>query len=72
MRSQENEFNLNIPRCVDTSEPEPEIDITAVQQEIDDIETKLNTIREKMDGYLKELGFASKKKPAEVLWTVFY
>lgn len=54
---EENEFNLNIPRYVDTFEPEPEIDIIAVQQEIVDIETQLVETRKKMDHYLKELGF---------------
>jgi len=53
----ENEFNLNIPRYVDTFEPEPEVDIPAVQKEIEEIETKLAQTRQKMDGYLKELGF---------------
>lgn len=53
----ENEFNLNIPRYVDTFEPEPEIDIAAVQQEIVDIEKELAATRKKMDAYLKELGF---------------
>jgi type I restriction enzyme M protein len=53
---EENEFNLNIPRYVDTFEPEPEIDIAAVQQEIDQIETKLAVTQEKMNKYLKELG----------------
>jgi type I restriction-modification system DNA methylase subunit len=33
----ENEFNLNIPRYVDTFEPEPEIDVAAVQREIEEI-----------------------------------
>lgn len=54
---EENEFNLNIPRYVDTFEPEPEIDIRAVQAEIDEIEAELAKTREKMNGYLKELGF---------------
>ena len=54
---EENEFNLNIPRYVDTFEPEPEIDITEVQKEIVDIETELIETRKKMDAYLKELGF---------------
>ncbi len=54
---EENEFNLNIPRYVDTFEPEPEIDITAVQKEIEAIEAKLSETRAKMDQYLKELGF---------------
>ena len=53
----ENEFNLNIPRYVDTYEPEPEIDVVAVQCEIDEIEAKLAVNRKKMAGYLKELGF---------------
>jgi type I restriction enzyme M protein len=52
----ENEFNLNIPRYVDTFELEPEIDIIAVQKEIEHIEDKLATIRKKMEGYLGELG----------------
>jgi len=53
----ENEFNLNIPRYVDTLEPEPEIDIVAVQKEIEEIEGKLAETRTKMDGYLRELEF---------------
>ncbi len=36
----ENDFNLNIPRYVDTFEPEPEIDIFEVQREIKQIEKK--------------------------------
>ena len=54
---EENEFNLNIPRYVDTFEPEPEIDIASVQKEIEELEAKISATREKMDGYLKELGF---------------
>jgi type I restriction enzyme M protein len=54
---EENAFNLNIPRYVDTFEPEPEIDIVAVQKEIEEIEVQLKATRKKMDVYLKELGF---------------
>lgn len=54
---EENEFNLNIPRYVDTFEEEEEIDIAAVQQEIEKIEADLAKTRAKMEGYLKELGF---------------
>jgi type I restriction enzyme M protein len=54
---EENEFNLNIPRYVDTFEEEEEIDIAAVQKEIDEIEAKLATTRKRMEGYLRELGF---------------
>ena len=51
-----NGFNLNIPRYVDTFEPEPEVDLQAVQNEIRDLETQLAETREKMNFYLKELG----------------
>lgn len=51
-----NDFNLNIPRYVDTFEPEPEIDVAAVQREIDAVEAELAEVRAKMAGYLKELG----------------
>ena len=52
---EENEFNLNIPRYVDTFEPEPEIDIKATQARIDRLEEELVEIRGKMKGYLEEL-----------------
>jgi len=53
---EDNEFNLNIPRYVDTFEPEPEIDITATQREIEQIEAELAETQTKMDVYLKEMG----------------
>jgi type I restriction enzyme M protein len=52
-----NEFNLNIPRYVDTFEGEEEIDIEAVQREIDGIEAELAKTRKQMAVYLKELGY---------------
>ncbi len=52
----ENDFNLNIPRYVDTFEPEEEIDVGALQKEIDQIETELVEVRGRMRSYLKELG----------------
>lgn len=52
----ENGFNLNIPRYVDTFEPEEEIDVAAVQKDIVRIEAELADVRAKMAGYLKELG----------------
>ena len=52
----ENEFNLNIPRYVDTFEEEEEIDIPATQRKIEELEGELVEVREKMTGYLKELG----------------
>ena len=56
---EENEFNLNIPRYVDTSEVEEEIDIAALQSEIEGLETELAETRQEMQRFLKELGYAS-------------
>ena len=52
----ENEYNLNIPRYVDTFEEEAEIDIQATQKEIENLEKQLADVQSKMKGYLKELG----------------
>jgi len=52
----ENDFNLNIPRYVDTFEEEEEIDIRSVQEEIDELDGELAQVQEQMQGYLKELG----------------
>ncbi|HUN10456.1 MAG TPA: type I restriction-modification system subunit M [Aggregatilineales bacterium] len=51
-----NGFNLNIPRYVDTFEAEAPIDIAAVQQEINALETQLTDVRARMAQYLRELG----------------
>lgn len=52
----ENDFNLNIPRYVDTFEEEEPVDVAATQQEIERLEAELVEVREQMDSYLKELG----------------
>jgi type I restriction enzyme M protein len=51
----ENDFNLNIPRYVDTFEEEAEIDIQAIQREIEELETELKAVQAKMNDYLNEL-----------------
>ena len=51
----ENDFNLNIPRYVDTFEEEEEIDIDTVQQEIDQLERELAEVRAKMAIMLKDV-----------------
>ena len=53
---QEAEFNLNIPRYVDTFEEEEDIDIPAVQSEIEELEKELAATQGDLNGYLKELG----------------
>ena len=52
----ENDFNLNIPRYVDTFEEEEEIDLSAVKAEIADLELQLQEVQAQMQVYLEELG----------------
>lgn len=54
---QENDYNLNIPRYVDTFEEEEEIDLMAVRKERAELKMQLATLETEMDGYLKELGY---------------
>ena len=53
---QENDYNLNIPRYVDTFEEEEEIDIHAVMSEIKDLEAKRAELDKQIEVYLRELG----------------
>jgi type I restriction enzyme M protein len=52
----ENDFNLNVTRYIDNFKAEEDIDIKAVQTEINTLENELVQIKAKMRGYLKELG----------------
>jgi type I restriction enzyme M protein len=52
-----NEWNLNIPRYVDTFEEEVEIDLVAVRAERLRLKEELAELERKMDGYLTELGY---------------
>ena len=52
----ENDYNLNIPRYVDTFEEEEEIDLDLVSQKIKSIDKEIAEIDEKLSVYLKELG----------------
>ena len=55
----ENDFNLNIPRYVDTFEEEEEIDLMQVRREREQLKEELAALEVEMDGYLKELGYGS-------------
>lgn len=52
----ENGWNLNIPRYVDSSEKEPEIDIDEVMIDISDLKRRSEELEIRMKAYLKELG----------------
>jgi type I restriction enzyme M protein len=51
-----NDYNLNIPRYVDTFEEEEIIDIAEVQRNIKRLKAEIAKAEAKMEGYLKELG----------------
>ncbi len=55
----ENDYNLNIPRYVDTFEEEEEIDLNAVVAEIRKIDSEAIELDEKIRQYTKELGIES-------------
>ncbi|WP_277011814.1 type I restriction-modification system subunit M [Flavobacterium lindanitolerans] len=55
----DNDYNLNIPRYVDTFEEEEEIDIQAVMAEIKELEAKRSQLDSEIEVYLKELGLVS-------------
>lgn len=52
----DNDYNLNIPRYVDTFEEEEPIDIKAVMSEIKELEAKRADLDKEIEGYLRELG----------------
>ena len=53
----ENEFNLNVPRYVDISEPEEEIDIQTTIDEIKKLNIQRDELEKKLNFDLNELGF---------------
>lgn len=52
-----NDYNLNIPRYVDTFEEEPEIDMQALLAERAGLKAELERLEGEMEKYLKELGY---------------
>lgn len=54
---EENNFNLNIPRYVDTFEEAAEIDLMAVRKEREQLKAELASLEAQMAGYLSELGY---------------
>ncbi|HEC2156610.1 TPA: SAM-dependent DNA methyltransferase, partial [Staphylococcus delphini] len=53
---EDNDYNLNIPRYVDTFEEEAPIDLNQVQQDIANIDNDIAQVEEEINSYLKELG----------------
>lgn len=51
----ENDFNLNIPRYVDTFEPEPEIDLKQVSKELTEVNVQIKDNEKELVEMLKQL-----------------
>ncbi|MDM8535943.1 type I restriction-modification system subunit M [Desulfobacterales bacterium HSG17] len=54
---EENDFNLNIARYVQTAEPEPPIDVKAELEKLKGLQTERSQAEGRMMGFLKELGY---------------
>ena len=52
----ENDYNLNIPRYVDTFEEEEPIDLVAVSERIKGIDKEIAKLDDELAVYLRELG----------------
>ncbi|EKK5435681.1 type I restriction-modification system subunit M [Enterobacter sp.] len=55
----DNDYNLNIPRYVDTFEEEEEIDLTMVRAEREHLKEQLAELEVQMAKYLEELGYGA-------------
>lgn len=55
----DNDYNLNIPRYVDTFEEEEEIDLVAVRAEREQLKTQLAELEVQIAKYLEELGYGA-------------
>jgi type I restriction enzyme M protein len=61
-----NDYNLNIPRYVDTFDEEQEIDLAAVLSERRKLKVELAQIEKEMECYLKELGYEPRSPDAKI------
>jgi type I restriction enzyme M protein len=57
---EENEFNLNIPRYVDTFDPEPEIDVRDALRQMREAERGVQKSEEALAALMKVMGYAEK------------
>ena len=52
----ENDFNLNIPRYIDTFEEEDKVDLKEVNKSLFSLEKEISKLKDSMEKYLEELG----------------
>ena len=60
---EENDFNLNISRYVSTAQPEPQIDLKEVHQQLMDADSQAKLALEQHNAFLKELGLPPLPSP---------
>jgi type I restriction enzyme M protein len=58
-----NDFNLNIPRYVDTFQPEVTIDLGAIEAQINQVEAELTSVRSKLRESIRALNMLSTERP---------
>ena len=63
---QENDFNLNIPRYVDTFEPEPDVDLGELNKEMAETNEQIKANEKKLLAMLKELTTTDTKKAKDL------
>ena len=57
---EENEFNLNIPRFVDTFEPEPRVEVKDALKSLVDAEASVKDAKKELMKLLKVVGYGAK------------
>ena len=55
----ENEFNLNIPRFVDTFEPEPRVEVNEALKALNEAESVARKVETNLRELLKGIGYAN-------------
>ena len=55
----ENEYNLNIPRYVDTFEEEEEVDLDEVSEDLKELAGEIESIDKEINKFCDELGIKS-------------
>lgn len=63
---QENDFNLNIPRYVDTFEPEPDVDLGELNKEMAETNEQIEANKKELLAMLKELTTTDIKKAKDL------
>lgn len=56
--AKENDYNLNISRYVDSSDPTPQLDVKEELRKLRELEARRNAAEQKMDRLLEKLGYA--------------